>query len=215
MSRVLSYLIPQKLAEFSTKYNRYIRVNDEYGEKKLLVNGSQQSGKYIRKLWKGACKKFGILENRNWKKILVLGVGGGTVIELLHGQFPNVRITGVDIDSTIIDIAKKYFLSGDIAYIYFSVADAKKFIRENNLKYDCIIIDIFIGNAVPDFVKTKAFLSDCKQKLSKKGALCINYLQDREYKEKSEEFHQVLRSLFPTVHDFCIANNRFFFASIV
>jgi len=214
VSRLLSYIIPQKLAEFSTIYNTHIRVNDEYGMKKLLVNGSVQSGRYIQSLWKGAFKKFNT-SNFQLKNILILGVGGGTVIELLHTQFPYAQITGVDVDPVIIDIAKKYFLQGDISYIHFVTGDAIKYVQENNLKYDCIIVDIFVGNAVPDFVKTKTFLSDCKKKLTKKSSLCINYLQDREYKKKSEEFDQVLRSLFSHVSDFRIANNRFFNATIV
>jgi spermidine synthase len=215
VSSVLSYLVPQKLAEFSTKYNRHIRVNDEYGKRKLLVNGSVQSGRYIQSLWKKAFHAFGISKNTQWNTILVLGVGGGTVIELLHGQFPKACITGVDIDTVIIDIAKKYFLTGDIAYINFTVADAMKFVRQHTSTYDCIIIDIFVGNEVPEFVKTTSFITLCKQRLSPNGAVCINYLQDRQYREKSDEFNQVLRSTFSKVCDFRIANNRFFFASIV
>lgn len=195
-------------------HNKHIRVNDEYGAKKLLVNGSQQSGKYIRNLWKGAFKKFNIVR-LNWKNILVLGVGGGTVIELLHNQFPHGQITAVDIDPMIIDIAKKYFLQGDISYIHFVTGDATKYVQENNLKYDCIIVDIFVGNAVPDFVKETAFIADCKKRLTKTGVLCINYLQDREYGKKSEEFMNVLTKMFSHVSDFRIANNRFFFAGIV
>jgi spermidine synthase len=124
-------------------------------------------------------------------------------------------ITGVDIDTVIIDIAKKYFLTGDIAYINFTVADAMKFVRQHTSTYDCIIIDIFVGNEVPEFVKTTSFITLCKQRLSPNGAVCINYLQDRQYREKSDEFNQVLRSTFSKVCDFRIANNRFFFASIV
>lgn len=183
--------------------------------RKLLVNGSVQSGRYIQSLWKKAFHVFGVSGSLKWNNILVLGVGGGTVIELLHNQFPNARITGVDIDPVIIDIAKKYFLTGDIAYIHFISADAKKFVEQAKSPYDCIVIDISIGNAVPDFVKTKSFINTCKEHLSPKGAVCINYLQDREYGKKSEEFNTVLRSIFSDVHDFRIANNRFFFASIV
>jgi len=215
VSHWLSYLFPQKLAEFSTKHNQYIRVNDEFGQRKLLVNGSVQSGIYIRSLWKGAFKAFGISKNRQCNNILVLGVGGGTVIELLHSQFPKARITGVDIDPAIIDITKKYFLTGNIAYLEFITADAKKYVQQSKLKYDCIIIDIFIGNAIPEFVKTTSFITLCKQRLSSNGAICINYLQDREYKEKSDELNKALCSMFRAVQDFHIANNRFFFASIV
>jgi len=189
-------------------------VNDEYGMRKLLVNGSVQSGRYIQSLWKEAFRAFGI-SSLEWQKVLVLGVGGGTVMELLHGQFPKAHITGVDIDPVIIDIAKKYFLTGNLGYVDFAVADAKEYVVKNTSKFDCLIIDIFIGNAVPEFVKTMSFITSCKQRLSQNGVVCINYLQDREYKEKSKEFHQVLRSMFPKVCDFRKANNRFFFASIV
>ena len=195
-------------------YNKYIRINDEYGEKKLLLNGSIQSGRYIRNLWDGAFKKFDI-DKLSWKNILVLGVGGGTVIELLHAQFPDAYITGVDIDPVIIDIAKTYFLTGNLSYVQFVAVDAKKYMKESAGKYDYIIIDIFVGNIVPDFVKSKSFISCCKQRLSPNGAMCINYLQDRQYKEKSNEFEQTLRNLFSHVSDFRKANNRFFFAQIV
>jgi len=215
VSNILSYIVPQKLAEFSTMYNKYIRINDEYGKRKLLVNGSVQSGRYIRSLWKGAFKAFGISNKKKWKNILVLGVGGGTVIELLHDQFPDARITAVDIDPVIIDIAKKYFLTGDISYIHFIAADAEKYVQQHTAKFDCIIIDICVGNAIPEFVKTTAFIIRCKQHLASQGALCINYFRDREYGEKSNELYVVLRSVFPTVSDFRKAFNRFFFASIV
>lgn len=212
---ILSYLIPQKIAEFSTKYNNDIRVNDEYGAKKLLVNGSVQSGRYIRKLWQGAFKQFGIVEERNWKKILVLGVGGGTVIELLHGQFPIAAVTAVDIDPVIINIAKKYFLTGDISYIDFIAADAKEYVKKNARKYDCVVIDLFVGNTVPEFVKSISFIKECKKCLSNNGILCMNYLQDREYGKKSEELDKMLRNIFPNISDFRMKNNRFFFAHIV
>lgn len=215
MSHWLSYLFPRKLAEFSTKYNKYIRVNDEFGQRKLLVNGSVQSGRYIRSLWKHAFKAFGIFNRLKWNNVLVLGMGGGTVIELLHSQFPNALITGVDIDPVIIDIAKKYFLTGDRTYLQLVTADARTYVQKSRLRYDCIIIDIFTGNAIPEFVNTASFITHCKERLSAGGAICINYLQDREYGKKSNEFYQVLRSIFSKACDFRIANNRFFFASIV
>ncbi len=215
MSHWLSYLFPRKLAEFSTKYNKYIRVNDEFGQRKLLVNGSVQSGRYIRSLWKHAFKAFGIFNRLKWNNVLVLGMGGGTVIELLHSQFPNALITGVDIDPVIIDIAKKYFLTGDRTYLQLVTADARTYVQKSTPAFDCIIIDIFIGNAIPQFVKTNSFITYCKQRLSPGGAICINYLQDREYREKSDELNKALCSMFRAVQDFRIANNRFFFASIV
>jgi spermidine synthase len=196
-------------------YNKHIRVNDEFGMRKLLVNGSVQSGRYIQSLWKAAFKAFGISKNLKWNTILVLGVGGGTVIELLHSQFPSARITGVDIDPMIIDIAKKFFLTADHSYIHFIAVDAKKYIRKNSHRYDCIVIDIFIGNAVPEFVKTQEFITDCKKRLTPTGALCINYLQDREYGKKSDELVCVLKNVFSDVRDFRKANNRFFNATIV
>jgi len=208
----LSYLIPQFIANFSSPYNKHIAVYEEHGEMKLLVNGSPQSGRYIRALWKEALKKFHHTLPLN--HILVLGLGGGTVINLLHGANPEALITAVDIDKVIIDIAKKYFKVDEMKEVSIIHEDAKRWITENQKnKYDCIVIDLFSGRHIPDFVTEEEFICSVTNMLTPSGCLYINYLQENEYEQLSEIVRKRIEKQFVVVKDCRTHYNRFFYAA--
>jgi spermidine synthase len=210
-----SYLFPQTILITSSAYNRHIRVNEEWGKMKLLVDGSSQSGAYIEKLWKKALERFSIGSHLPFKKILVLGVGGGTVISLFHDVFPHVDQTCVDIDKVIIDIAKEYFSIGQIPNIILIEVDAQKYVQQlvkEKKMYDCIVVDLFSGPHVPEFVCDERFLRSLRGILTKDGCVLINYLREREYKKKSDKLYTSLQNVFGQVKDFPIACNRFFYA---
>lgn len=181
----------------------------------LYVNGSAQSGLYIRRLWKTALKSFYIHKNNPPKNILVCGVGGGTVIHLLHTHFPYATMVGVDIDEEMIDVGRKYFGLGDIQTLTLVAQDARDFIRDGITKkitFDMIIIDIFIGKHLPPFLLEQPFWKSVKKFLNEKGMLLVNYLREDEYLAKSNTVASILTKLFTTVRDKTIYRNRFFFA---
>ncbi|MBI4062501.1 methyltransferase domain-containing protein [Candidatus Gottesmanbacteria bacterium] len=197
----VSYIIPQTIARFSTKYNHDIRVIEESGKFKLLVNGSRQSGKYIEWLWKRAFHAFRLPPCQS---ILVLGVGGGTVIHLLHKRYPDANITAVDIDPKMIEIGKKYFGLSRVSNVELIIANAKNY--KITHEYDLIIVDLFLGRHIPDFVSSQSFLKQLRSKV-----VIINYLRELEYKEKSQKLEDLLETIFPVVKNYQIAHNSFYF----
>ncbi len=205
----LSYIFPQTKLISSSKYNRLIRVNEESGKYKLLVNGCRQSGAYIEMLWKKAFRTFYIQSDQSVKSILVLGVGGGTVIHLLHTLYPKALITGVDIDTKMITIGKNHFGLNTISGLTLITADAQTFVRKSGA-FDLVIVDLFVGGDIPDLVSGKEFLIYVRKRLGPNGRLVINYLQERTYKEKSNRLKISLQSIFPRVSDVPIERNRFF-----
>ena len=219
MKQWLSYIIPQKIAEFRTPYNAYIRINDEGGaKKKLLVNGSPQSGSYIDVLWDAALGAFGIADLGCVKKILVLGTAGGTVIHKVHGFFPQASIIGVEIDKMMIEIGKKYFGLDKIRELNLIHADAKIFVHQQVQKqktYDLVIADMSFGRVIPQFLTTPSFVNELYVLSKPKGHVVINYLRELEYKNKSDRYMRVLEKRFFSVRDHVIQRNRFFFCSIV
>ncbi|MFZ2025270.1 MAG: fused MFS/spermidine synthase [Microgenomates group bacterium] len=219
MKRLLAYIIPQKIAEFRTPFNTYIRINDEGGGKrKLLVNGSPQSGRYIDVLWNAALGSFGIKELTGVKKILVLGTAGGTVIQKLYDLFPYASITGVEIDETMIEIGKKYFSLDSIDKLHVVHADANAFVRQEVKKktsYDLVIVDLFFGRVVPKFLTTPKFVEEVHTLVGLKGHVVINYLRELEYETLADVFKDTLQKRFSSVRDHVIHRNRFFFCSIV
>lgn len=210
---LLSYIFPQTIFRASSKYNRDIRINEECGELKLLVNGSRQSGKYIRKLWEASFRSFHIGRERKIKNILVLGVAGGTVIHLLHKRFPAARITGVDIDTVMIDIGNRYFGLNTIPVLRLVRDDAKHFVRRPAHRFDLIIVDLFFGREIPAFVESPIFLRRLRYMLDNGGTVVINYLRELEYGMKSDTLMETLQRIFPTVSDFGTYHNRFFAAT--
>ena len=212
----ISYFIPQIVARYSSPYNRDIRILEEQGKYKLLVNGSRQSGEYIRKLWQHAFVSFGIIPSPDVRSILVLGVGGGTVIHLTRAIYPEATIDAVDIDKQIIEIGKKYYNLSSVSGLSLIESDARRYVdssvREKK-HWDMIIVDIFIGPTIPSFVLEDAFLRKIKSILTPRGTLLINYLREREYKSLSDLLLDKLTRIFQSVRDTEIFFNRFFYAS--
>ena len=198
------------LFKASSSYNQDIRVFGSFWGPKLFVNGSWQSGPYIRKLWASAFKRFGIDSLDNIQTVLILGIGGGTVIELLARRYPNATITAVDIDVTMIDIAKRYFHTDTIVNLRVICGDAKVFVQSPN-RYDLVIVDLFIGPKIPEFVSLPPFLTNLHAIIKSDGHCCINYLRELEYQAKSDKLMAYLRTLWKNVEDFCLYSNRFFF----
>ena len=59
-----------------------------------------------------------ILHDPAGKKILDIGTGPGKLPELLHSQNPSLLITGIDIDTTMIDEARKNLDTVNISWLY-------------------------------------------------------------------------------------------------
>ena len=120
------------------------------------------------------------LENKNKRiKILVLGVALGGILVHLLDKLPNAVGTGVDITSQYYHIVREYTDSNRLELIE---ADAKEFVKNSEQKFDIIIVDIFDNITVPEFVLTREFLNNIKNKLSPNGKFLINTIGIEIYK---------------------------------
>lgn len=208
----LSYLYPQTVVQVSSPYNRLIRINLESGEYKLLVNGSSQSGRYIRALWQFALGRLLLGDVSRVKRIAVFGIGGGTVMHLLHALYPKAAMTGIDIDPVIVKLGRRYF-GLDALPLTIRIADASRFVNMNKQdRYDLVILDLFVGPDIPAFVEEETFLGQVKQMLTPKGAILINYLREEAFTTRVNNLEQTLHILFRRVTSLDRHNNRFFLA---
>lgn len=209
----LSYIFPQTVAELSSPYNRSIRINEEKGRYKLLVNGARESGAYIEDLWRYAFTHLQFPGKRKIRNILVLGTAGGTVIHVLHELFPSSRITGVDIDAVMISVGETYFGLAEVPGLRLICNDANVFVKDyTGSKFDLVVTDIFVGPDIPDFVVAPVFQQRVKNILRKNGLTIINYLRQPGYEKKAPKLFAVLSSLYTKVSSVDRNNNRFFLA---
>ena len=110
------------------------------------------------------------------KKVLVLGAGLGSAVQILHKMGQHPAVTLVDIDKLILQWALELAAPETAANIQPVCADAKEFLKTDNEIYDIVVVDIFEGRQVPAFVTAPDFLEQCKQRVAAGGHLVLNYI---------------------------------------
>ena len=125
------------------------------------------------------------------KKILLLGLGGGTLVHLIRVFFPLAHITCVDLDKEHIRIAKKYFKipRNTVTLIH---GDAYQELRSMRARFDWIIDDVFQHvNGEPERGSNNyQLLNTYKKNLSSEGMLSLNVIG----KNQLENINPLIRS---------------------
>lgn len=108
---------------------------------------------------------------------LVLGLGGGALANELAKK--NCKVTAIELDARIIDVAKKYFhLSQDVNVLQ---DDARHALYNLQNEFDLIVFDLFHGENTPSHVMSLESFDRIKELLSENGVMIINtygYLRD-------------------------------------
>ena len=196
--RFFSFFSPKTLGEFNSKVNKKIKVLESGGKKVIYVGGAEQTGGTITGMWR---KALSLVQGQilNIQNVLVLGVGGGDVIRLIHKINSQIVITAVDLDPVMINIAKNYFNLSGLSNIKIHQKDAFYFLLLNKKKYDFIIVDLFIGFKNPQKFKTPKFLKMLKNNLEHNGFIIYNSHYHFDINSEFEEFHAICNKIFSKV----------------
>ena len=143
-----------------------------------------------------------LLFNNQPKRILIVGLGGGTMSNTLAQLFPQSQIDNIEIDPAVIKVARTYFGFFENDQIKTFDQDGRIFIKRALLKkqkYDWIILDAFNGDYIPEHLLTKEFLQEAKSLLTDEGILSSNTFslsklyahESATYKSVFGDFYQV------------------------
>ena len=108
------------------------------------------------------------------RKILMLGLGGGSISTYLGRFMPEAAITTVEIDPGVITAAKTYFGLRETERMRYRAGDGRVFLSRNNELYDLILLDAYRGGYVPFHLLTREFYTLVKQRLTPGGAAAFN-----------------------------------------
>lgn len=107
--------------------------------------------------------------------VLVLGLGGGSVLSLLRNKFQYYgNITAVEIDPAIIEIAKEEFDIERFEPLDILCEDALDYVQKTSGRFGLIIIDIFIHLTVPPEFYSTEFWNHISSLLQKDGKVIFN-----------------------------------------
>jgi spermidine synthase len=135
------------------------------------------------------------------KRILYIGLGGGSAPKRTWRDFPDVRIDAVELDPDVVDVAYEYFELPRDPRLNVVVEDGRRFLAQNQGPWDQIVIDAFYSDSIPFHLATQEFLELAKSRLAPGGIVASNIIGAVEGPE-SRLFRSMLRtyrSVFPAV----------------
>jgi len=106
--------------------------------------------------------------------VLEIGFGGGRTSWYLHRYLPNVQVTSVELDPTVVELARKYFGIKEEPNFQLVNRDGRLFLQESKEHYDLILIDAYRGPFVPFHLLTKEFYQIVKEHLADGGVVAQN-----------------------------------------
>lgn len=113
----------------------------------------------------------------NPKQVLLLGLGGGAIVHHLQYYFPETKVTVVELSSTVIELAEKYFMIDKHHRKLNLIKDeACAYLRKTKQTYDAIIVDVAGVETMPDQCNSDEFFQLCYRVLNPEGVLMVNIL---------------------------------------
>lgn len=130
-----------------------------------------------------------LLFNPAPRHMLMIGLGGGSMVKYLHQHLPDVDLTVVEINQEVIDMRQDFHIPPDSPRLRIVCDDGAMFVRQPPMAYDVILVDGFTGQGLPPALSSRSFYQHCRCALSSEGYLVANVQAD------TGETREVLRRL--------------------
>jgi len=129
-------------------------------------------------------------------RALVLGLGAGVVPMSLarHG----IEVTAVEIDPVSFEVARKHF-GFDPSRVRTIEADARTYLRGCNGEYDTVVVDLFHGDGIPEYLITRDFFHDLRGCLKPDGVVVFNTFVDLDRPTVYANFLVTLHAELPEI----------------
>ncbi|MDG6773712.1 fused MFS/spermidine synthase [Thiomicrorhabdus sp. ZW0627] len=107
-------------------------------------------------------------------RVLMLGLGGGSMAHHLYHTLPNLQMTVVELRQAVIDCAYRFFQLPDEPEIETVQGDALEFVAENDYGFDAVIVDLFDSHGIPAEFSEEDFQKNLLKQLNPTGLLIFN-----------------------------------------
>lgn len=204
------YRLEKVLFSGRTKYQDVL-IADSYNFGRVLVlDGAIQSSEDDENLYHELLVQPAMLRHPDPKDVLIIGGGEGASLRevLVHSSVKSA--TMVDLDGEVVEMCREHLPSWhrgafDDPRAKLVIADGRKFVEEDDSKYDVIVIDVvdMLDNGPAQALYTKEFYAMLKRRLREGGIVVVqgmefSFLDDRGH----AALFRTLRTVFSEVHSY-------------
>ena len=166
--------------EHTSAFHR-LKVTDNDGVRLLKFERNQQSSMRLDDPFETDIEYVGYFHialaiQPAIKRVLVIGLGGGTLVKRMWRDYPEMHIDAVEIDPEVADVAYELFELPHDKRIRVVVGDGREFVRSSPETYDLIVVDAFDDDRVPPHLLTEEFLRECRDHLAEDGVIAYNLI---------------------------------------
>jgi spermidine synthase len=168
------------LLEKDTFYHR-IRIEEDEEARYMYFDRTLQSAMNLKdptalRLIYSRYTSLGFAFRPDAKKILIIGLGGGSIPKKLQKEFPSLEMDVVEIDPEVIQMAKSHFNVRDGKNLRLHAQDGRLFLARTQAQYDIILIDAYYSDAMPFHLATREFFELAQRKLTSNGIVVANLI---------------------------------------
>jgi len=177
----VAWAAEKTLYEKPSAYNNIIVTEDSDGLRVLRFEryGARQS---IAKLGEPEYLGFaytkvafaGLALTEEPRRIMVVGLGGGTMPTFLGKYYPNATIDAVEIDPDVVQVARDFFGFHEDERVKAHVGDGRAFVENAKEPYDVIFLDAFGTRNVPPHLTTVEFMRAVRRAVKPGGVVVGN-----------------------------------------
>lgn len=111
------------------------------------------------------------------QKVLIIGLGGGSIPTALREVLPRTEIDVVEIDPAVTKVARQFFGFKEDPRMKVHEMDGRVFVKRairEKRQYDVVMLDAFDHEYIPEHLLTREFLEEVKSLLTPQGVLVGN-----------------------------------------
>jgi spermidine synthase len=150
--------------------NGTVSVTESFFGITVYAGGFEQSGPYLLGLWGRAVRE--IKSPESIRSVLLIGLGGGSNVSIAEKRFRNARITAIEWDKVMIDLAVRLHQFKKEPHIIHG--DIRNMLPALTEKYDVILSDAFYGDKPDVGIDGNVVGESLPLLLSPKGACILN-----------------------------------------
>jgi spermidine synthase len=139
-----------------------------------------------------------------FRRVLFVGMGGGTAPTRFYQDYPQAQIDVVEIDPAVVATARRFFAVPDGGRLRTHVMDGRLWLRRSSERYDLIILDAYLIDTIPFHLATHEFYAEAAARLRPGGVVASNVIGAVRGPESRffRAIYKTFRSVFPHVYVF-------------
>lgn len=193
--------------ERDTPYHRVRVIERPPGVRDLFIDATLQSvmrldQSDLRGLEYEEYKHFAKIVRPGIRRVLAIGLGGGTSARQFTAYYPDVTFEAVEIDPVVAAVAQKFFGVRTGERVRIHLGDGRTFVRRSSDRYDMISVDAYTrgryGSTIPPHLVTKEFFEEVSSRLADNGIVHFHSYAGRN-SSFSRAVYKTMASVFPSV----------------